>query len=384
MSVLLLAAIVLVGTLVVAPAAYAWTVTMNANPSFKRTYNWEIEKSVSQSSVTLEEGESTEVTYTVTVKSTGFTDSDWGVSGNVHMTAGDDDITVATLGVKIQPDDLAAAVNCVPPLPFNLGGGTLDCGYSASLADANPRTAEMRATTADGGFRFVQTPFNFSNAAMTEIDECVAVTDSMAGPLGTVCVGDAPKTFTYTKTIGPFSECGPRTIDNTAVFRTNDTGTTGQASEQVDVDVTCRPPGDGCTRTIGYWKTHAGFGPQADVVTPLLPITLGTAGGAKGIDVTTAALAVQLLSMKGSNNVASASNGINKLYAQLLGAKLNGASGADTSGIAGTIAAADAFLATHDSLSWAGLSAAQKSMVLGWKDDLDDYNNGLGDVEHCD
>jgi hypothetical protein len=255
LSVLLLAAVVLVGTLVVAPAASAWTVTMNANPSFKRTYNWEIEKSVSQSSVTLAEGETAEVTYSVTVKSTGFTDSDWGVSGNVHMTAGDDDITVATLGVTIQPDDLAAAVNCVPPLPVNLGGGALDCGYSASLPNGNPRTALMRATTVDGGSRVVQTPFDFTNAAMTEIDECVVVTDSQAGTLGTVCVGDAPKTFTYTKTIGPYSECGPRTIDNTAVFTTNDTGATGSADAQVDVDVVCRPPGDeGCTP--GFWKNH--------------------------------------------------------------------------------------------------------------------------------
>jgi hypothetical protein len=262
LSVLLLAAVAAVATLVVAPAASAWTVTMNANPSFKRTYHWDIEKSVSQSSVTLGEGETKEVTYSVTVTNTGFTDSDWGVSGNVHMTSGDDDITVATLGVKIQPDDLAATVSCVPPLPFNLGGGALDCGYNASLPNGNPRTAEMRATRTDGGQRFVQTPFDFTNAAMTEIDECVLVTDSQAGTLGTVCVGDAPKTFTYTKTIGPYSECGPRTIDNTAVFTTNDTGATGSDSEQVDVDVVCRPPGDeGCTP--GYWKNHpeawAGF-----------------------------------------------------------------------------------------------------------------------------
>lgn len=255
LSVLLLAAVVLVVTLVVAPAASAWTVTMNANPSFKRTYDWKIEKKVSQSSVTLAEGETAEVTYSVTVTSTGFTDSDWGVSGNVHMTAGDDDITVATLGVTIQPDDIAATVGCVPPLPFNLGGGTLDCGYSASLPDGSARTAHMRATTADGGFRNVQTPFDFTNAAMAEIDECVMVTDSQAGTLGTVCVGDSPKTFTYKKTIGPFDECGPRKIDNTAVFTTNDTGATGSDDAQVDVDVVCRPPGgEGCTP--GYWKNH--------------------------------------------------------------------------------------------------------------------------------
>jgi hypothetical protein len=51
LSVLLLAAVVLVATLAVAPAASAWTVTMNANPSLKRTYHWAIEKSVSQSSL---------------------------------------------------------------------------------------------------------------------------------------------------------------------------------------------------------------------------------------------------------------------------------------------------------------------------------------------
>ena len=104
--------------------------------------------------------------------------------------------------------------------------------------------------------------------------------------------------------------------------------------------VTCLPPppAAGCTHTIGYWKTHAGFGPQADVVTALLPIWLGNAAGAKSINVLTAAKAVSLLSMEGSNGVKASSNGINKLYAQLLGAKLSGADGADGSVIAGVIA----------------------------------------------
>ena len=116
------------------------------------------------------------------------------------------------------------------------------------------------------------------------------------------------------------------------------------------------PPADGCTHTIGYWKTHAGFGPQADVVTALLPIWLGTAGGAKSVNVMTAAKSTSLLKMEGSNGVKAASNGINKLYAQLLGAKLSGADGADGSVIAGVIAAADAFLANNNSLSWSSLS----------------------------
>lgn len=139
-------------------------------------------------------------------------------------------------------------------------------------------------------------------------------------------------------------------------------------------------PHGGCTRTIGYWKNHAGFGPQADVVTPLLPIWLGTALGVKSIDVTTAQIAVDILSQK---VYGTPKNGITKLYAQLLGAKLNIASGADFSEIAAAITAADAFLATHNYLDWSSLSKDDKNMVLGWQGLMDDYNEGFVGPAHC-
>jgi len=141
-------------------------------------------------------------------------------------------------------------------------------------------------------------------------------------------------------------------------------------------------PTGGCTFTIGYWKTHAGFGPQADVVTPLLPIQLGNGGG-KSLNVNSAAFAVQLLGFNGSNNVFAASNGINKLYAQLLGAKLSIANGAGSSAVATTIAAADAYLTTHDSGDWASLSKTEKGQVLAWMTTLDNFNNGLIGPAHC-
>jgi hypothetical protein len=139
------------------------------------------------------------------------------------------------------------------------------------------------------------------------------------------------------------------------------------------------PPANACTRTIGYWKTHAGFGPQADVVTQLLPQWLGTGGAAKSVHVTTAALAVSLLDKSGD-----ASNGINKLYAQLLGAKLNIANGADGSAVLQTITQADAFLATHAATDWSSLSSAQRQQVVSWAATLDDYNNGRIGPTHCD
>ncbi len=141
------------------------------------------------------------------------------------------------------------------------------------------------------------------------------------------------------------------------------------------------PMQDGCTHTIGYWKTHAGFGPQADVVSQYLPIWLGDDGGSKSLAVTDAAIAVAVLEMKtyGTN-----SNGITKLYAQLLGAKLSIASGAGDIDVADIIADADAFLAGHDWNNWAGLSRADRNKVLYWQGMLDNYNNGLIGPGHCD
>jgi len=155
----------------------------------------------------------------------------------------------------------------------------------------------------------------------------------------------------------------------------------GETDLTWDAGLICPAPDSGCTRTIGYWKTHAGFGPQPDVVTALLPIWLGTAGGTKSINVTTAATAVDILSQ---DVYGTPENGITKLYAQLLGAKLNGEAGAELTDVAAIIAAADAFLANHDWHDWDGLSDSDKEMVLNWHDMLDDYNNGLIGPSHCD
>ena len=74
--------------LLVASSALAWTVTMTAQTSLKRTYSWKIEKSVSQEAVTLKAGETANVTYAVTVTPTGSVDSNWAVSGRVTDAGG--------------------------------------------------------------------------------------------------------------------------------------------------------------------------------------------------------------------------------------------------------------------------------------------------------
>lgn len=175
----------------------------------------------------------------------------------------------------------------------------------------------------------------------------------------------------------------PSTSPSTDTLTCSGTGAISGTTVSNSGSATCKiiTRGPGCTFTIGYWKTHAGFGPQADVVTPLLPIWLGTPGGAKSIDVTTAQIAVDILSQ---NVYGTPSNGITKLYAQLLGAKLNIANGADGSAVASTIAAADAFLATHNFNDWSSLSQAEKNIVLGWQGILDNFNEGIIGPGECD
>ena len=170
----------------------------------------------------------------------------------------------------------------------------------------------------------------------------------------------------------------PAIVSNVAFVLGTAARNDGLASGGVDNITICQRTTGGCTRTIGYWQNHAGFGPQADALSRYLPLWLGTAAGAASERVTTAARAVHILSQRDGS-----SNGIVKLRAQLLAAKLNIAAGASAGTIGSTIAAADAFLATRTVSSWGSLSAAQRQQVLAWKDTLDRYNNGLLGPRKC-
>ena len=141
-----------------------------------------------------------------------------------------------------------------------------------------------------------------------------------------------------------------------------------------------RVPQEGCSLTIGYWKNHAGFGPQDNVVSPLLPITLGDGSG-KSMVVTDSTMARNILVQK---TYGHPSNGITKLYAQLLGAKLNMAGGASDDDISGALTEADEFLAEYDWMDWDSLTKRQKKMVNSLKSTFDKYNNGDIGPGHCD
>jgi hypothetical protein len=243
-----------------------------ASATYDRTYDWTIDKSADQTSLTLQTGQTFNVNYTVTVNATNGTNSA-SVSGEVCVTNGGDVATedlaihdVLTNGVP-PPDDVIAQQDVDVSSNPVLDPGESDCyPYEFNLTAAQTHaggtyknTANVTITNHSG---HLDTPFGPSPSATTVMpstptEECVDVEDTLQGDLGTVC-GNAtfPKTFTYTRQVGPYEECGEYDVDNTASFE-NDR-VSGSDSWHIDVTVPC---GGGCTLTQGYWKTHSDRGP---------------------------------------------------------------------------------------------------------------------------
>ena len=119
---------------------YSLNVTKDASTSFKRTYQWTIDKTGDQTDLALDVGETATVNYNVVLDAT-FTDGDWAAAGNISIS--NPAPMAATInGVSdIVSADIAATVNCGVSFPYSLSaGGTLQCTYTASLPDTSGRT----------------------------------------------------------------------------------------------------------------------------------------------------------------------------------------------------------------------------------------------------
>jgi hypothetical protein len=357
---------------------YALAVTKDASTSFTRTYGWTIDKSADQSALTLATGEQFLVNYSVTVDAT-YTDSDWAVSGNIAVNnPAPMAATINSLADVVSPD-IAATVDCGASFPYSLAAeGTLNCTYSADLPDASSRTNTATATlqnyaygsgmnaTPDGTTDFSGTAdVDFSSATIAEVDECINVSDN-ASFLGTVCYGDAPKTFTYSRWIGPYDVCGDYSVDNTASFVTNDTGTTGSDGWTVAVTVPCA---GGCTLTPGYWKTHSKYGPAPydDTWALIGEDTMFFQSGQTWYQV-----------------LWTSPVGGNAYYIlahAYIAAELNGLNGADTTAVDAALAGAENFFGTYTPSS--KLSKTVRAQAISYANLLDQYNNGYIGPGHC-
>jgi len=232
-------------------------VTKTVNTSFDRQYSWVISKVASVTSLVLQIGATALVDFTVSVNNSGFTDNNFKVFGDINIyNPAPISATIVDVSDVVSPD-IAALVNCPVTLPGYVLASeeTLVCSYQADLPDSSERentatvTIQNNVGLQDGVFDPVGIMFttdftdtkdvDFSKASMNEIDECINVTDSVAGSLGAVCYGQTfPKEFTYQQTVGPFATSGLYTANNIADFVTNDTETTATDPASVDIQIT--------------------------------------------------------------------------------------------------------------------------------------------------
>ena len=248
------------------PPGDALTITKDAAGAYDNTYTWTIGKAVDKTTVQQVGGSAT-FNYTVTVSHDAGAISGVTVTGTISVfnpNVDDQDNTVAVTGVEVT-DTLSDGTVCTVTGGSNvtLTAFKTDFAYSCSLSALPQGELDNTASVSwpeqllDNGALLAadSADFTFDAISFTEnaIDECVSVSDTYAGSLGTVCVGDAnPTALTYSRTIAVVPGCV--SYDNTASFTTNDSGATGSASKTVTV---CGPAQTGAL-TIGFWKNSNG------------------------------------------------------------------------------------------------------------------------------
>ena len=208
-------------------------VTKDANPSFTRTFVWDITKSVDTNLIDTH-GNGATFNYTVSVTHDTGTDSAWQVTGTIKVSNPN---PVDVPGVDVS-DAVDNGGNCTLMGGSNItvpANSEVDvpytCTYSALPAPGtNTATAQSSATGSSMGTASI----DFTNAAIHAVDGMITVTDTLDGTLGTVTYTDpSPTTFTYAYTFNgdPAGTCTSH--KNTATFTTNTTSTTGSASQTV-------------------------------------------------------------------------------------------------------------------------------------------------------
>lgn len=242
--------------------AFAPTVLKDAAGDYTRTYAWTVDKVADQTTVQGTSGSAT-VTYTVTVGHDDGTVSGVVVGGTITVFNPNADPLVADVtdqlsdgtvcavtggdDALLQPGDNDFAYTCALA---SLPQAQLDNTATATWADQAVGNAQLAAGTAD---------FLFSDVSFTAalVDDCSAVTDTWAGALGTVCVGDAnPTAYQYQRTFA-FDTPGCVVHPNTATATADDSGT--PTSDSADVTV-CKIPLATGAHTIGFWSNKNGQG----------------------------------------------------------------------------------------------------------------------------
>lgn len=167
---------------------YEVTVSKSAETSFTRTWDWDLDKSVTPEVWHLFSGDSGTSKYTITATKGGHTDSDWVVSGEITIdNATPFDATITGVSDLVS-GGFAPSVDCGGALPQVLAaGGSLTCSYGPlPLPDGSARTNTATVATrglVGGGEGEADVAFTDPT---TEVNGTVYVTDTDGPSFGPV------------------------------------------------------------------------------------------------------------------------------------------------------------------------------------------------------
>jgi len=383
----------------------------DADTSFTRTWTWTIDKESEElGPLVLAQGECYEVSYDVTVDAT-FVDSDCTVFGTITIDNNlDRDLEVTSVSDEVGGYD--AIVDCYDDevadvFPITIPEGeSLVCTYSAEIDCADRDDVILNTATIATSYETVACYFDgsvvcdptgfdellsidptaevdFSTATMTEIDECIDLTDTEFGDIFggvTVCAGvdTLPATDTYSinwcvPDDFPCSDT-PYDFENCADFVTTDEQVTDEDCWSIPYTVPCV----GCTLTPGYWKTHSEFGPAPyDETWAQLP------SGASTPFFLSEQTYYEVLWTAPAGNV------YYNLAFHYIAAELNMLNGASsTPEVVAAFDEATTLFETYTPAQIAALKGkngnALRAQFIELADILADYNEGLSGPGHCD
>jgi hypothetical protein len=251
-------------------------VEKTAVPTYKRTYNWLIEKSVDPTTITLFEGQNQNATWSITVTpgSPAFTDSDIKVDGVITITN--------TSGAAVTINSVADAIagypgitpSCGVTFPHVLASGTpnnpteLECTYTVVAPNANPgahtntATVEIEAKldpddNVQAAVFTGSANFNFASVTPVEIDKDPNVYDNYNGEGEALIDNFSDITFPYTYVKNYECDDDEGSYSNTARVdltspRTDPTASANLVVDCLDVTVT-KTSDETLTRTY-KWK----------------------------------------------------------------------------------------------------------------------------------
>lgn len=221
-------------------ACYRLSVIKDAKTALTRTWDWDIDKSVSDDSLELYVGETTGITYTLIVTNNGSTDSNWAATGAITVSNPAPMPATLTSLTDTLSDGTSVNYTCGNVVPAAVGStpGKLVCTYSATPPDGD--LIENEAEALAYGRSYTGTAaVDFTLATVTKVNESVTITDTNVptttwGPITSTTVITYPyvancEDAAYEGTIGF------KTIYNQAdIVETDD-------SDTQNVFITCTP-----------------------------------------------------------------------------------------------------------------------------------------------